>query len=442
MRKIYTIFLWLLASHIAISQSSSGFATQVNNIFQHVNRSLVTTGLLEDYGFQLTDITEYDGIIRSDNSLGVAEWRSLYSSLTSQAFNANFNLPALTSINTTMKNQQNTDGNKVNIMVMHVNYNKFKDNALTSNLMSLSNGKLYDVPGRPTTPYETKTAFAISPTTHNLSGASHQFILRQNFFVTNTGKSLTSRQVEFGDGQGYQTVSWNSTINVTYSTDGEKTIKVKFTYTDATVVESHSKIEVRDTDNSLQMAAFDPSCGQTTSGSTTITSTRSFSGVTASANIRVRYGQGHCNEIHNPLIVVEGFDLDNFYNILNTLAAPEGNPQSFSAIVDNNGPTTLLDALQQGMGADTYDIIYVDYNQPTTYVQANAYMLQAVIAWVNTQKAAAGSTSKNVVLGVSMGGLVARYALADMEDGNVQHDTRLMITHDTPHQGANIPPSF
>ncbi|MFT6215709.1 MAG: hypothetical protein ACJAS3_002109, partial [Roseivirga sp.] len=326
MRKIYTIFLWLLASHIAISQSSSGFATQVNNIFQHVNRSLVTTGLLEDYGFQLTDITEYDGIIRSDNSLGVAEWRSLYSSLTSQAFNANFNLPALTSINTTMKNQQNTDGNKVNIMVMHVNYNKFKDNALTSNLMSLSNGKLYDVPGRPTTPYETKTAFAISPTTHNLSGASHQFILRQNFFVTNTGKSLTSRQVEFGDGQGYQTVSWNSTINVTYSTDGEKTIKVKFTYTDATVVESHSKIEVRDTDNSLQMAAFDPSCGQTTSGSTTITSTRSFSGVTASANIRVRYGQGHCNEIHNPLIVVEGFDLDNFYNILNTLAAPEGNP--------------------------------------------------------------------------------------------------------------------
>jgi hypothetical protein len=84
----------------------------------------------------------------------------------------------------------------------------------------------------------------------------------------------------------------------------------------------------------------------------------------------------------------------------------------------------------------------VDYNQPTTYVQANAYMLQAVIAWVNTQKTAAGSTSKNVVLGISMGGLVARYALADMEDRNVQHDTKLMITHDTPHQGANIPPSF
>jgi hypothetical protein len=336
MRKIYALLLCLLAAHTAMSQSASGYATQVNNIFQYVNRSLVNTGLLEDYGFQLTDITEYDGIITPDNALGVAEWRSLYASLTSQAFNANFSLPALTSINTTMQTQQNTDGNMVNIMAMHINYNKFKDNALTSNLMSLSNGKLYDVPGRPTTPYETKTAFAISPTTHNLSGASQQFILRQNFFVTNTGKTLSSLQVDFGDGQGYQTVSWNSPVNVSYSTDGEKTIKVKFTYTDATVVESHSKIEVVDTAISLQMAAFDPSCGRTTSGSTTITSTRSFSGVTASANIRVRYGQGHCNEIHNPLIVVEGFDPDDAFNLDETLfdSDPE-DPQSFQAIINN-----------------------------------------------------------------------------------------------------------
>ncbi|MFT6969697.1 MAG: hypothetical protein ACJAXX_000258 [Roseivirga sp.] len=105
MRKIYALLLCLLAAHTAMSQSASGYATQVNNIFQYVNRSLVNTGLLEDYGFQLTDITEYDGIITPDNALGVAEWRSLYASLTSQAFNANFSLPALTSINTTMQTQ-------------------------------------------------------------------------------------------------------------------------------------------------------------------------------------------------------------------------------------------------------------------------------------------------------------------------------------------------
>ena len=42
-------------------------------------------------------------------------------------------------------------------------------------------------------------------------------------------------------------------------------------------------------------------------------------------------------------------------------------------------------------------------------------------------------------MGYSMGGLVARYALAYMEDRNINHDTRLYISVDTPHQGANVP---
>ncbi|MFT6215705.1 MAG: hypothetical protein ACJAS3_002105 [Roseivirga sp.] len=76
---------------------------------------MVNTGLLQDYGFQLTDITEYDGIITPDNALGVAEWRSLYASasLTSQAFNSNFSLPSLLSLNSIMQSQQNTDGDHI-----------------------------------------------------------------------------------------------------------------------------------------------------------------------------------------------------------------------------------------------------------------------------------------------------------------------------------------
>tara|TARA_R110002124_G_C8811549_1_gene503226 strand:- start:36 stop:743 length:708 start_codon:yes stop_codon:yes gene_type:complete len=47
------------------------------------------------------------------------------------------------------------------------------------------------------------------------------------------------------------------------------------------------------------------------------------------------------------------------------------------------------------------------------------------------------------VLGQSMGGLIARYALADMEQDSCQdHDTSLYISHDAPHQGANIPISI
>ena len=45
-------------------------------------------------------------------------------------------------------------------------------------------------------------------------------------------------------------------------------------------------------------------------------------------------------------------------------------------------------------------------------------------------------------MGLSMGGLVARYALCDMENRSEDHDTRLYISYDSPQQGANVPLSF
>ena len=50
-----------------------------------------------------------------------------------------------------------------------------------------------------------------------------------------------------------------------------------------------------------------------------------------------------------------------------------------------------------------------------------------------------GSTTPNVVLGQSMGGVIARYALKDMENKGLPHDPRTYISHDAPHLGANVP---
>ena len=86
-----------------------------------------------------------------------------------------------------------------------------------------------------------------------------------------------------------------------------------------------------------------------------------------------------------------------------------------------------------------YDIIYVDWDNGVDFLQKNAFALEAVIAWVNSVKI---GTEKNVVLGQSMGGVVARYALADMEQSSIDHKTRLFVSHDAPQQGANIPVSI
>ena len=43
---------------------------------------------------------------------------------------------------------------------------------------------------------------------------------------------------------------------------------------------------------------------------------------------------------------------------------------------------------------------------------------------------------------MSMGGLVGRYALRDMEINGETHETKLYISHDSPHQGTNLPLAY
>ena len=150
---------------------------------------------------------------------------------------------------------------------------------------------------------------------------------------------------------------------------------------------------------------------------------------------------GHDGLITKPLIVAEGFDPG-------IILSPESanGMNTYRSFANSVNKANLLEFEQlitgstiETTGDQEYDIIYVNWDNGVDYLQRNAYALEEVIKWVNEQKAAAGSTEQNVVLGQSMGGVIARYALADMEENSLVHDTRLFVSHDAPQQGANIP---
>src|SRR5690606_28577555 len=73
------------------------------------------------------------------------------------------------------------------------------------------------------------------------------------------------------------------------------------------------------------------------------------------------------------------------------------------------------------------------------YIQRNAMVLAAMIQKLNADKV---GQEELVVLGPSMGGLIARYALAYMEVNSLIHETRLFISFDAPLRGANLPISL
>ena len=66
-------------------------------------------------------------------------------------------------------------------------------------------------------------------------------------------------------------------------------------------------------------------------------------------------------------------------------------------------------------------------------------VLIALIQELNAQKE---GDEELVILGPSMGGLIAQYALAYMEQQGLPHETRLYLSFDSPHRGANIPISL
>lgn len=82
------------------------------------------------------------------------------------------------------------------------------------------------------------------------------------------------------------------------------------------------------------------------------------------------------------------------------------------------------------------DIVLLGFDQRHTYIQANAGVVISAIQQVISERK--GKTPL-IVGGVSMGGMITRYALAEMESQDMNHETETYISWDTPHNGAWIP---
>lgn len=145
------------------------------------------------------------------------------------------------------------------------------------------------------------------------------------------------------------------------------------------------------------------------------------------------------NVLDKPIIVVDGFDpgdtrqFDGLYELLDF----EG----------TNGLQNLADLVR----AEDFDVIFLNFPTYTRtednvtvdggadFIERNAMVLVELLNIINADKANASNPEANVIIGPSMGGLISRYALNYMEANALDADTRLWVSFDAPHHGANIP---
>ena len=123
--------------------------------------------------------------------------------------------------------------------------------------------------------------------------------------------------------------------------------------------------------------------------------------------------QGNLN---NPLLIAEGIDLGD-----DTL--PYTNYARFKG-------------LAYQLRHEGVDIAIISFGSPLSSIRVHESGMRRAVRFIHSLKQ--NQSIPTAVAGLSRGGVVARYALAHMEEDNIPHNTSLYLSYDAPHRGANI----
>ncbi|MFC4817875.1 T9SS type A sorting domain-containing protein [Flavobacterium sp. GCM10023249] len=283
--------------------------------------------------------------------------------------------------------------------------------------------------------FDKHTNTIVSPLTVRKKGVNTIFLFDSNYFVNTTKNKISNISTDFGDGKGFRTVALDKGIAVTYPSEGQKELQFEITFDNGTKLLRKSYLTVSySNDDVARLFRRAP---------TLITATRTpdlaIYGETDLSAGKCEYEIFTSTDgiFDKPIYVVDGFDPSDARN---TTAV-----YNLLTYTDAGGVTRNLgDRIRNEEG---YDIVVVNF--PTyinsaaktidggaDYIERNALSLVTVMETLNAQKV---GTEQNIVIGPSMGGLISRYALRFMEQNNLNPQTRLWISFDSPHYGANVP---
>jgi hypothetical protein len=171
---------------------------------------------------------------------------------------------------------------------------------------------------------------------------------------------------------------------------------------------------------------------------TTITATIPYLGVLGSGDYTCWNQNGvpiNLADVTNPLIFVEGIDPSTDALPNGAISANNMYAELIASVYTPIGQTATTNLITQ-IQALGYDIIILNFTDGGDYIQRNAYVLEELIHTINRT---VGEDAQPVVVGYSMGGVVARYALAHIEAQGLRHWCPLFVSFDSPQQGANVP---
>ncbi len=404
-------------------------------------------------------------------------WRATYGTLETGKINNNYPMMPIDTVNQRVKRYRTANPTHNPIMLLRAYYQSIDSNAIRDNLFTIRNKQLYDVPNRTRSPYQShKILMAAAEIIEDTDGEV-TFVFPDNLVFTEDygfislngwGNATVESEGNVKTFGKFGVSMFNMPFTFRYTTKGMKEVKITFTNPGTAPIVLSFYIKVLHTN--FGVSARIGGRNETDSINTATTQRyqnqplRLFNlppsfGIHSGCTLQIRLSQNNTLvqpagsvRLRKPLIVVEGFDAYKRGSLLFDLPLiGNANLDRFLGLGLFGGIGTARGYdLNNNLDSANYDLIYVDYVNGTDDIVRNARMFEDVLRWVNARKEdiSAGVREQNVVMGLSMGGLVARYGLAEMEKNsragfmNNNHETRMLITHDSPHRGANFPLAY
>ena len=438
MKRLFALFIASIAMKVSLSQiqvedSASLTRERWRDSVLRMDKSQVPTGFLWEYSQFGFESSKYDGVGNDDDTIkDEGQIFALHNILYFSKVNNN---ASIFPTDTLFKQAYfaNLYTGAVPLMFIFQSYNRIRETALNEGLFTIASDSvgILDVPGRSNSPYDSYEIFAFAPFKVDISQFnSINFTLPDSLFYM---AGVNSVDIDFGDGVGFRTLSRNATVNVYYQTEGIKYLTARINTAGgirtAISMINYSRPATYYAPNYTWNIEVDPiytSDAQYLGGSSFERNDFIFPcggsyiqqllcGIKPNADVVVENG---CDGVFDkPIIIVQGFD-------------PNGE------LTINKLRERFLNGFIETMRDYGYDMVYVTFTRNGDYIENNAKVLEAVINKVNQTKT---GTNNSSIIGFSMGGLITRWCLKDMEDRGLQHHVANYFSLDAPHQGANIP---
>lgn len=445
MKKSILVAVTIFSCSYLHAQQSNTLQNHIDSIFSGLSYDSIPTKILLDKS--LSAKTAIGFAATNDSMSDFDSWYALYKAAKDGSENRG-NFWQYLDFREEMKS--NAKDGIIPIFILNYNYNQLKEYALDSNLIDTLDGKFVDVPSRTESPYDTKKMFSATPAFSFSSADTIQFACKQSYYFKNDTSEILSIEINFDDGLGFRTIALDEIISVHYPADGNKQIQFKITLSNSLQLFSHSFFSLKkdwefplDEEGYISgVIPYNPEADETDGLSClrySITYGKDASGVEHTTLVK-------------PFLLLEGFD-PGYPNYEPMPDDPKNGVLGWIDIVtgykhflpdpddpDKNG--IYEPQFDKGpefcemLWNNGYDIIYIDFCDGTEYIQRNAFAFIELLNFVNDTKT---SNEELVIVGASMGGQIARYALSYMESNNLPHCTRLLVPFDSPAKGANFP---